>query len=115
MMLHVNDRDYPAMGECAMRKLAPILWLAAGVGFGVLMMMPFIASRPVLAGNDRYEDYIMCTGQIAMGVNIQADCIWLLDYRGGKLLGTIVDKNLGKVMPWSRRSACARNANSVPS
>ena len=29
-----------------------------------------------------------------------ADVIWLLDYRAGKLLGTVVDKNLGKIIGW---------------
>ena len=85
-----------------MRKLAPLLWLTLGVAAGVAATtVQQMSSRPVLAGNDRHEDYIMCTGQINLGINIQSDCIWLLDYRGGKLLGTIVDKNLGKVMPWS--------------
>src|SRR5206468_841648 len=80
---------------------------------------------PVWAGNDRHEDYIMATGTIVIGTiptnlptrpnggpagsqpllttlnapNI-ADVIWLLDYRAGKLLGTVVDKNVGKIIGW---------------
>jgi hypothetical protein len=72
--------------------------VALGVGATTVHQM---SSKPALAFNDRHEDYIMTTGQIQLGVNLQADCIWLLDYRAGKLLGTMVDKNLGKVMPWS--------------
>ena len=85
-----------------MRKCFHLFWLALGIALGALAMMVHErAAPPALAHNDRHEDYIMCTGQIQLGVNLQADCVWLLDYRAGKLLGTMVDKNLNKIMPWS--------------
>jgi hypothetical protein len=85
-----------------MRKAIHLIWLALGVALGVAATMVHqSASQPALAFNDRHEDYVMCTGQITLGVNLQADCIWLLDYRAGKLLGTMVDKNMNKIMPWS--------------
>jgi len=85
-----------------MKKMAHLLWLAMGLLIGFAATTSYHrSSQPAMAGNDRHEDYIMCTGQISLGVNLQSDCVWLLDYRAGKLLGTTVDKNLGKIMPWS--------------
>ena len=84
-----------------MRKLTPILWLTLGLALGIGAMIAYRGTQPALAGNDRHEDYIMATGPIKLGVNVEADGIWLLDYRAGKLLGTIVDKNAGKVVGWA--------------
>src|SRR5262249_44342847 len=52
-------------------------------------------------GNDRFEDYIMCTGAAAVNPRNPTDAVWLLDYRAGKLLGTIIDKNQGKIVGWA--------------
>ena len=57
--------------------------------------------RPAFAGNDRVEDYIITTGPVTVNVNVLADGVWILDYRAGKLLGTIVDRNLGKILNWA--------------
>ena len=84
-----------------MRKLAPILWLAAGISIGIAAMSPFMASRPVLAGNDRHEDYIMCTGAVSVNPKAPTDGVWMLDYRGGKLLGTVIDRTTGKIGGWA--------------
>jgi len=32
---------------------------------------------------------------------IQTDGVWLLDYRAGKLLGTVIDRNQGKIVGWA--------------
>ena len=80
------------------RMLCLVLGLAAGVA-ATIYFRP--VSQPVWAGNDRHEDYIMATGPIVFGPNNTSDGIWLLDYRAGKLLGTIVDKNVGKIMGWA--------------
>jgi hypothetical protein len=83
-------------------KKSRLLWLALGLALGIAVATMYHRStQPVLANNDRHEDYILATGQMSLGVNIQADTVWLLDYRAGKLLGTIVDKNLGKVVNWA--------------
>ena len=85
-----------------MKDLSRFLWLGIGLFIGFAASLGYhTTSRPVLASNDRFEDYIMTTGPIRLGVNVDADGIWLLDYRAGKLLGTIVDRNLGKVMGWA--------------
>lgn len=47
----------------------------------------------------------MCTGPV--GVNAgsiakgQTDGVWLLDYRSGKLLGTVIDRGVGKIVGWA--------------
>ena len=77
-------------------------FLLLGLALGIAATLAIrTSSTPVLAGNDRHDDYIMATGSITMGPNFTVDGIWLLDYRAGKLLGTVVDRNLGKVMPFA--------------
>lgn len=75
-------------------------WLGLGLTLGVFAMSQRAPTRQALAGNDRHEDYIMCTGQVQVGPNVYADTVWMLDYRAGKLLGTIVDRSVGKILPW---------------
>lgn len=85
-----------------MKNIARASWLIVGVALGIAATFWLrSAPQPVWAGNDRHEDYIITTGPLKLGVNVTADGIWLLDYRAGKLLGTIVDPNLGKVVGWA--------------
>jgi hypothetical protein len=51
--------------------------------------------------HDRYEDYIMVTGPASMTPNTPMDGVWLLDYRSGKLLGTIIDRSTGRISGWA--------------
>jgi hypothetical protein len=53
------------------------------------------------ASNDRYEDYVMATGAVQISPKMQTDGVWLLDYKSGKLLGTVIDKALGKIVGWA--------------
>ena len=57
--------------------------------------------RTVLAANDRYEDYILCTGAVGISPKAPTDGVWLLDYRSGKLLGTVIDRVQGKIVGWA--------------
>lgn len=76
-----------------------LLGIAAGVG-GTLLYVG--QPKPVLAAsNDRYGDTIMATGAVSINPRIQTDGVWLLDYRAGKLLGTVIDRNQGKIVGWS--------------
>jgi hypothetical protein len=85
-----------------MKDLGRLLWLAAGLLLGGLAVgLLFTASRPAEASNDRYEDYILCTGPVSITPNIPTDGVWLLDYRTGRLLATVVDRDRGKVVPWA--------------
>jgi hypothetical protein len=85
-----------------MRDTGRLLWLMVGLllgGFGVgLFLNP---SRQARAANDRYEDYILCTGAVALNPRAPTDGVWLLDYRAGKLLGTLIDRSQGKILGWA--------------
>lgn len=51
---------------------------------------------PLEAGNsDRYEDYVICTGAVAVNPRAPTDGVWMLDYRAGKLLATVIDRTQG--------------------
>jgi hypothetical protein len=96
------------------------LWLAVGLIYGAVVAGLF-AGRAKLAhaDNDRYEDYVMCTGEVTADVKtrtlwnpvtkkyhihreeIPVEGVWLLDYRSGKLLGSVVDRTVGKVVGWA--------------
>jgi hypothetical protein len=78
------------------------LWLLAGLLLGSLGgALAVVPPRPVQAANDRFDDYIMCTGAVAVSPRAQTDGVWLLDYRAGKLLGTVIDRNVAKIMGWA--------------
>src|SRR5438445_8934128 len=85
-----------------MNDLGRVMWLLLGLMFGVAGTGLFFASsRPAQAANDRYEDYILCTGPVAVAPRAPTDGVWLLDYRAGKLLGTVIDRGVGKIVGWA--------------
>jgi hypothetical protein len=85
-----------------MKDLGRLMWLAAGLVLGVIGAWLILGrARPVEAANDRYEDYILCTGPVAVSPRAQTDGVWLLDYRAGKLLGTVIDRMQGKIIGWA--------------
>ncbi|MBY0456070.1 MAG: hypothetical protein K2V38_01900, partial [Gemmataceae bacterium] len=53
------------------------------------------------ASNDRYQDTIMATGAVSVNPRVQTDGVWLLDYKAGKLLGTVIDRAQGKIVGWA--------------
>ncbi len=79
-----------------------LMWLTAGALVGALAALLW-AGRPhqALANSDRYEDYIIATGSVATNLKVPTDGVWMLDYRAGKLLGTVIDRNLGKIVGWA--------------
>ena len=79
------------------------LWLFTGLALGIAgTMLYLLPNRPAqAASNDRYEDYILCTGAAGTTPRVPTDGVWLLDYRSGKLLGTVIDRNLGKIIGWA--------------
>jgi hypothetical protein len=86
-----------------MKDSGRLFWLLAGLLLGVagagLYLLP---SRSVqAAANDRFEDYILCTGAVAVTPRAPTDGVWLLDYRAGKLLGTVIDRGMGKILGWA--------------
>jgi hypothetical protein len=79
------------------------LWLAAGLLLGCLGSIIYVGTgrQAEASTHDRYEDYIMVTGPASMTPTISMDGVWLLDYRSGKLLGTIIDRSTGKISGWA--------------
>ncbi len=86
-----------------MKKFGPhILILVVGLVLGFLVCsMFFQPTKEALAGDDRYGDFILCTGRVAVRPNVPTDGVWILDYRTGKLLGTVIDRNVGKIIGWA--------------
>jgi len=77
-------------------------WMVVGMLLGGVLAGVWFSHRPrALAANDRYEDYILCTGAVATNPKIPTDGVWLLDYRAGKLLGTLIDRTKGKIVGWA--------------
>jgi hypothetical protein len=79
------------------------LWLGAGLLLGVFGAVCYLGSQPraTAGSNDRYDDYILCTGGVAGNAKAPLDGVWLLDYRAGKLLGTVIDRMAGKILGWA--------------
>jgi hypothetical protein len=63
--------------------------------------LPNLAAASGSGSNDRYQDYIMCTGAVAINPRAPTDGVWMLDYRSGKLLGTVIDRTVGKIQGWA--------------
>ena len=43
----------------------------------------------------------MCTGAVATRPGAPTDGVWILDYKAGKLLGTVIDRTSGKIVGWA--------------
>src|SRR5687767_12490819 len=83
-----------------MRATGIVGLLAIGVTLGVVGAALYLSqNRPAAAAsNDRYQDYIMATGAVSVNPRVQTDGVWLLDYKAGKLLGTVIDRTQGKIV-----------------
>ena len=86
-----------------MRATGSLGLIAIGLAVGMGATMVYLGqSRPVAAAsNDRYQDYIMATGAVSINPRVQTDGVWLLDYKAGKLLGTVIDRTQGKIVGWA--------------
>lgn len=82
-----------------MARTHSLTTLALGIVMGAIGVWALIGSaRPVMAASDRHEDYVICTGAAGITPRSQLDGVWLLDYKQGKLLATIVDRSIGKTV-----------------
>lgn len=80
----------------------PLALTAAFLLGGITSQLMFNQRSYALSGDSRYEDFIMSTGRVLLpNQRKQTDGVWLLDYRTGKLLGTVIDRNLGKIIGWA--------------
>jgi hypothetical protein len=85
-----------------MKGITPWLALLVGLVLGAGgVYLAWVKAQPVQAANDRFEDFILCTGPVAVMPGAPTDGVWLLDYRAGKLLGTVIDRNTGKIVAWA--------------
>jgi hypothetical protein len=86
-----------------MKDTNRLLWLSAGLVLGGLGTFLATGSTRIAqaATHDRYDDFIMCTGPASVFPGAPIDGLWLLDYKAGKLLGTIIDRLSGKITSWA--------------
>jgi hypothetical protein len=86
-----------------MRSKANWCWLSIGLALGGAGVWFFTVNMPwARAGNDRHGEYIMTTGPVSVGlVGPDLDGVWLLDYKAGKLLATVVNRATGKISGWA--------------
>jgi hypothetical protein len=89
-------------GGQAVKYVAQVMWVVMGVLVGGLAVAYWLKpTQMVYANTDRFEDYVMCTGACAVQPRVPTDGVWLLDYRGGNLLGTVIDRVSGKIVGWA--------------
>jgi hypothetical protein len=83
-----------------MRATGTLGLVAIGTVLGVAAAALYLnPTRPAAAAsNDRYQDFIMATGAVSVNPRVQTDGVWLLDYKAGKLLGTVIDRTQGKIV-----------------
>ncbi len=82
-----------------MQRFMQLPVLMAGIALGVTGTWLWCGSaRTAIAANDRFENYIMCTGAAGVTPKSPLDGVWLLDYKTGKLLATLVDRSVGKAV-----------------
>ena len=86
-----------------MREYGRLGWMALGLVLGAVAVGLWFGrgTHEAQAANDRFEDYVLCTGACAVNPKAQTDGVWLLDYRSGKLLGTVIDRSVGKIVGWA--------------
>jgi hypothetical protein len=85
-----------------MKQNGRLICLLMGIILGgVCMAWSLGRPREARAANDRSEDFILCTGAVRVLPNIPTDGVWLLDYKSGKLLATLIDRNVGKIIGWA--------------
>lgn len=85
-----------------MKDTGRLLWLTTGLLLGAIGAAMYLhPGKTAQAANDRFEDFVMCTGTVAVTPRAHTDGVWLLDYRTGRLLGTVIDRTLGKIVGWA--------------
>ncbi len=85
-----------------MKTLGRLLWLVTGLILGAVGVGLYgVSPRAVHAYNDRHEDFVLCTGHVSVINGVPTEGVWLLDYRAGKLLGTLINRVTGKILNWA--------------
>ena len=86
-----------------MKNSGRFLWLVAGLVLGITGAAASTCGPAWLtpAATIGSKDYILCTGAVGVTSRTPTDGVWLLDYRNGKLLGTVIDRTTGKILGWA--------------
>lgn len=86
-----------------MNDLGRLGWLGVGLVLGITSAAVAIQWTPPRAygANDRHEDYVLCTGPVLVNPRVPSDGIWLLDYRTGRLMGTVINHLSGTIAGWA--------------
>ena len=86
-----------------MKATGQFVFLVVGIAVGVVAAVFYLGQPSMVraASNDRYQDYIMATGAVSVNPRVQTDGVWMLDYKSGKLLGTVIDRAQGKIVGWA--------------
>ncbi len=80
-----------------------LMWIFLGTIVGATLVTCWnLGTRKVHAAtSDRHKDFIICTGAASITNRVQTDGVWILDYRSGKLKGTVIDRARGKIIGWA--------------
>jgi len=86
-----------------MKGFGRFFWMIVGGILGAAATHFFLSGTPRLLANsnDRYEDYIICTGPVEVIPKTPTDGVWVLDYKAGRLLGAVINKKDGKIGTWA--------------
>jgi hypothetical protein len=86
-----------------MKESGRLVWVLLGVALGALGAAGWFLKAPqaLAASGDRHEDFVLCTGAVSTNLRAPTDGVWLLDYRSGKLLATVIDRDRGKIVGWA--------------
>jgi hypothetical protein len=105
-----------------MKPAGRYLSLGLGAVAGMIGMVLYQGTQPTVQArpNDRFEDYVMCTGACAVNplnprMPTPTDAVWMLDYRNGKLMATVIDRNVGKIAGWAEMDLASEFAISPKS
>jgi hypothetical protein len=86
-----------------MRAYGRFFWMGSGLVLGIVASGLLFRAGPMARAStsDRFEDYVMCTGAVGITPRAPTDGLWMLDYRKGKLKGTVIDRSIGKIIGWA--------------
>ena len=86
-----------------MKDFGRLIWLGLGLVLGLALTAFFMrpSQSAFASSGDHFEDYIMCTGAVGITPRAPTDGLWMVDYRRGKLLATIIDRAAAKIIGWS--------------
>src|ERR1700729_1390508 len=97
------SKQVPGSRGAVMRTAFQAITVALAAACGVVIAMFFMnqTRQAEAASTDRYQDFILTTGAVSINPKVQTDGVWLLDYKSGKLLGTVIDRSQGKIVGWA--------------